>query len=158
MKSRARILVVDDEPLMRRMVRGILVGKAYCVETASDVADALEKLAKSPFDIVVTDLRMPQTDGFELLAQVKQRWPGIGVIVMTGFGDAKTPDRARDKGADEYITKPFNAREIEVIVERVCWRRMVLQGVSKPTPSMPAHAAPAKPCTPRTGSMLQAAG
>ncbi len=122
------MLVVDDEPLMRKMVRGILVGKGYCVETAGGVTDALDKLAKSGFDIVVTDLRIPEIDGFELLARVKQQWPNVGVIVMTGFGDAKTPDLARTKGADEYITKPFNAREIEVIVERVCWRRMVLQG------------------------------
>ena len=132
MKSRARVLVVDDEPLMRKMVRAILVGKGYCVETAGGAADALDKLARSGFDIVVTDLRMPEIDGFEILARVKQQWPNVGVIVMTGFGDAKTPDRARAKGADEYITKPFNAREIEVIVERVCWRRMVLQGAGAP--------------------------
>jgi DNA-binding NtrC family response regulator len=132
MKSRARVLVVDDEPLMRKLVRGVLVGKGYCVETAGGVTDALDKLAKSGFDIVVTDLRMPEIDGFELLARVKRHWPNVGVIVMTGFGDAKTPDRARAKGADEYITKPFNAREIEVIVERVCWRRMVLQGTGAP--------------------------
>jgi DNA-binding NtrC family response regulator len=145
MKSRARVLVVDDEPLMRKMVRGILVGKGYCVETAADAADAMRKIARSGFDIVMTDLRMPEVDGLKLLAEIKRHWPDLGVIVMTGFGDARTADKARARGADEYITKPFNAREIEVIVERVCWRRMVLQGMGGP--SRPA-ASPEEPCEP----------
>jgi len=155
MKSRARILVVDDEPLMHKLVRGILVGKGYCVETAGDATNALDKLAKSGFDIVITDLRMPQTDGFELLAKIKGQWPDVGVIVMTGFGDARTPDRALAKGADEYITKPFNVREIEVIVERVCWRRMVLQGLRKPVPSTDSAAGPARPLEQQKNNEIQ---
>lgn len=125
MKSRARVLVVDDEHLMRRMVRSILVKEGYSVTQAVDGDDALAKLEKSRFDIVITDINMPGSDGFQLLSAIRQANPEIGVIVMTGFGDSTTPDRARQLGADEYITKPFNAREIEVIVERVCWRRLV---------------------------------
>ncbi|GAB4327893.1 MAG: hypothetical protein Kow0074_23470 [Candidatus Zixiibacteriota bacterium] len=125
MKSRARVLIVDDEPLMRRLVRRILVKEGYCVVQASDVTEALAKMAKTRFDIVITDIYMPESDGFELLTATKEKYPDTGVIVMTGFGDPSTPDQARALGADEYITKPFNEREIEVIVERVCWRRMV---------------------------------
>lgn len=125
-KSRARILVVDDEQLLRRMVRSVLAPKGYATEMAHDAEDALAKQSKSPFEIVITDIRMPgMADGFNLLKIIKSQWPDTAVIVMTGYGDVRTPDRARELGADEYITKPFNAREIEVIVERVCWRRMV---------------------------------
>ncbi|MBD3298344.1 MAG: response regulator [candidate division Zixibacteria bacterium] len=125
MKSRARVLIVDDEALMRRLVRSILIKEGYFVAQASGVEDALAKLKKSHFDIVITDICMPDSDGFDLLTAVKKNHPDTGVIVMTGFGDASTPDQARTLGADEYFTKPFNEREITVIVERVCWRRMV---------------------------------
>lgn len=125
MKSRARVLIVDDEALMRRLVRRILIKEGYFIAQASGVEDALAKLQKSHFDIVITDICMPDADGFELLTAVKEKHPDTGVIVMTGFGDPSTPDRARALGADEYFTKPFNEREITVIVERVCWRRMV---------------------------------
>lgn len=155
MKSRARVLVVDDEALMRKMVRGILGAKGYCVESSADAHGALKKLEESGFDLVITDLRMPDCDGFELLSQIKATWPDVGVVVMTGFGDAHTPDRAREKGADEYITKPFNAREIEVIVERVCWRRIVLQGGGRPIPSPETIAPPIKKHKPRKSKALQ---
>jgi DNA-binding NtrC family response regulator len=125
MKSRARVLVVDDERLMRRLVRQILVREGYSVVTSADATDANRKLAKSRFDIVITDLRMPDTDGFELIRNLKSGHPGVSVIVMTGFGDVDTADEVRRLGADEYFTKPFNEREIQVIVERICWRRMV---------------------------------
>jgi len=125
MKSRARVLVVDDEPLMRKLVRGILVREGYSVALAQCGEEALEKLGRTNFDIVISDLCMPEFDGFDLLTTIKKTWPALSVVVMTGFGDAKTADDARRLGADEYITKPFNSREIEVIVERVCWRRLV---------------------------------
>ena len=125
MKSRARVLVVDDEQLMRRLVRTILVREGYSVATAPGADEALEKLKKTRFDIVITDLQMPGSHGFALVRNIKENWPAVGVIVMTGFGDADTADQARRNGADEYVTKPFNEREIQVIVERICWRRMV---------------------------------
>jgi DNA-binding NtrC family response regulator len=154
MKSRARVLVVDDEPLMRQMVRRILVSKGYCVETSGSAADALEKLATAGFDMVITDLSMPEVDGLDLLAQIKEQWPDVGVIMMTGFGDARTADKARARGADEYITKPFNSREIEVIVERVCWRGMVLHGTSKPVSAPRLRGGPGRLAKPqRNGSL-----
>jgi CheY-like chemotaxis protein len=125
MKSRARVLVIDDEALMRKLVRKILIKEGYSVTTASGPPEALQKLSQSNFDIVITDLRMPEVDGFSFVAQLRELHAATNLIVMTGFGDAETADQVRAHGADEYITKPFNEREIQVIVERVCWRRMV---------------------------------
>ena len=146
MKSRARVLVIDDEHLMRNLVRGILVKEGYSVATASGPPDALQKLDSSRFDIIITDLRMPEVDGFSFIAQLKERYPGTCLIVMTGFGDADTADDVRARGADEYITKPFNEREIQVIVERVCWRRTVAKRTSSkraPAPQNTSNQVPA---------------
>lgn len=145
MKSRARVLIVDDEPLMRKLVRSILVREGYSVALAPSGTEALEKLGRTAFDIVITDLSMPDYDGFSLLTTMKRTWPAVSVIVMTGFGDARTADEARRLGADEYVTKPFNTREIEVIVERVCWRRMV-SGASN------GEDAPTRPTLPTAGN------
>jgi DNA-binding NtrC family response regulator len=139
MKSRARVLVVDDERLMRRLVRQILIREGYTVVTSPDAAEAIRKLAKSRFDIVITDLRMPDTDGFKLIKDLKSRYPSLSIIVMTGFGDVDTADEVRRHGADEYVTKPFNEREIQVIVERVCWRRMVCKDGAKTRLRSPAE-------------------
>jgi YesN/AraC family two-component response regulator len=120
MKSRARILVVDDEELLRKMVRNILVRVGYgSVKCASDGDAALEKLSKRRYHIMITDIRMPEMSGLELLVKVRDLYPELAVVVMTGFGDLHTPEEARNLGAAEYITKPFKASEIEVIVERV---------------------------------------
>jgi two-component system NtrC family response regulator len=154
MKSRARVLVVDDEPLMRRLVRRILVSKGYCVETSGSATDALDRLATPGFDMVITDLSMPEADGLDLLVRIKEQWPDVGVIVMTGFGDARTADKACTRGADEYITKPFNSREIEVIVERVCWRRMVLHGTRRPVSAPHPGRDPGRPEKPRRNGKL----
>jgi DNA-binding NtrC family response regulator len=145
MKSRARVLVIDDEHLMRKLVRGILIKEGYSVATASGPQDALQKLGNSRFDIAITDLRMPEVDGFTFITELRQLHPDTGLIVMTGFGDAGTADEVRRRGADEYITKPFNEREIQVIVERVCWRRMVARkplGESAASPPIAASQIP----------------
>ena len=146
MKSRARVLVIDDEALMRKLVRAILVKEGYSVATASGPPDALQKLRSTRFDIVISDLRMPEVDGFSFIAQLNERYPDTCLIVMTGFGDADTADEVRARGADEYITKPFNEREIQVIVERVCWRRMVARrssGERAAVPRFPSIQVPA---------------
>ena len=134
MKSRAHILVVDDEALLRKMLRAILVREGFnAVQCASDGEAAMDKLAKQRYDVVITDVRMPRMSGIELLIKVKEKYPHIAVVVMTGFGDVHTPEEARSLGADEYITKQFKAREIEVIVERVRMRQMV-GGIKSKTP------------------------
>ena len=135
MKSRAHILVVDDEALLRKMLRTILVREGFnAVKCTNDGETALAKLAKERFDIVITDVRMPGMDGMELLSKIKEQYPEIAVVVMTGYGDMNTPEQARLLGADEYITKPFKATEIEVIVERVRIRQLV-SGAKLPSAS-----------------------
>ena len=132
MKSRAHILVVDDERVVRDVLQNILLHEGYSrVVRASDGQVAMDKLAKERFDVVITDVKMPMMSGIELLIKIKELYPHIAVIVITGFGDVHTPEEAQSLGADEYVTKPIQAREIAVIVERVRMRQMVTRGDTK---------------------------
>jgi len=116
------ILVVDDEQLLRDLLAKILTREGYRADTAVDGVEALEKLSQNRYHLIVSDIRMPRLNGFELLKEVKQKYPELGVIMMTAYGDSFSVKDSLLLGADEYITKPFKSFEINLIVERVCWR------------------------------------
>ena len=122
MKSTITILVVDDEQMMRDLLSKILTRDGYNVLTAEDGQAALEVLEKSTVDLIISDMKMPRLNGFELLKVVKKDHPGIGIIMMTAYGDTYTVKDALLLGADEYITKPFKSFEVSLIVERAYWR------------------------------------
>lgn len=122
MKSTVSILVIDDEEMMRNLLTKILGRDGYSVTTAADGESALEILEQGQVDLIISDLRMPGLDGFELLKIVKQKYPDMGVIMMTAFGDTYTVKDALLLGADEYITKPFKSFDISLVVERAYWR------------------------------------
>jgi DNA-binding NtrC family response regulator len=124
MKEDAKILVVDDEAIMRNLMLKILENEGYRVTLANCHDEAINLLEKQDFQLVLTDVKMPGTDGFELLQEIKNRWPQTTVIVMTGYGDASSVKEALGMGADEYITKPFKSHEISLIMERAYWRRL----------------------------------
>ncbi len=122
MKSEISILIVDDEQTMRTLLEKILAREGYCMYTAGDGIEALEFMQKTPVDLVISDMKMPRMDGFDLLTNIKKDYPGVGVIIMTAYGDTYTVKDALLLGADEYITKPFKSYEISLVVERAYWR------------------------------------
>ncbi|TET95640.1 MAG: response regulator [Candidatus Zixiibacteriota bacterium] len=122
MKSSVSILIVDDEEMMRTLLNRILSREGYKIRSAEDGVVALEVLKAEKFDIIISDMKMPRMDGFELLKIVKKEYPKIGVIIMTAYGDTYTVKDALLLGADEYITKPFKSYEISLVVERAYWR------------------------------------
>ena len=122
MKSEISILIVDDEPTMRNLLEKILAREGYQMHSLGDGYAALEYLKSNHVDIVVSDMKMPKMDGFELLKNIKEHHPGVGVIIMTAYGDTYTVKDALLLGADEYITKPFKSYEISLVVERAYWR------------------------------------
>lgn len=122
MKEDVTILVVDDEEMLRKVIHKILTKEGYDVHLASSGTEALEILSREEIDLVITDVKMPEMDGFDLLKQMKENYPKLGIIVMTAFGDAYTVRDALMLGADEYITKPFKSYEIVMVVERAYWR------------------------------------
>ena len=122
MKSSVSILIVDDEEMMRTLLNRILSQEGYKIRSAEDGVVALEVLKAEKFDIIISDMKMPRMNGFELLKIVKKEYPQIGVIIMTAYGDTYTVKDALLLGADEYITKPFKSYEISLVVERAYWR------------------------------------
>ncbi len=115
------ILVVDDDVTIREMISKILSRNGYQVILASDGFEALNLLEQEQIKIVITDMKMPEMDGMELIELISKNYPDIKIIVITAFDDIYTIKDAIIKGADEYITKPFNSHEINIIVERAYW-------------------------------------
>ena len=113
------ILLIDDEPLMRLSMLDALKAVGYDVHAAATGQEGLEKLGKETFEIVITDLRLPGSDGLALLQVCKQRSPRTEVIVITAHGSVETAVEAMKRGAYDYITKPFSMEELLLIVERV---------------------------------------
>jgi len=123
-EDKLKILVVDDEAILRSLLEKILVKEGYEVSLAQTGTEALEMLESEQLDIMITDIKMPEIDGFELLRQAKQIHPNLGVIMMTAYADAFSVKDALLLGADDYITKPFKSVEISMIVERAYWRSL----------------------------------
>src|ERR1700755_3434907 len=114
----ARILVVDDEKFIRDIIADFLAMEGYVVRTAADGAQAAEELRRSPFDLAISDLKMPRMGGLELLREVSEVHPDTMTIIMTGFGTVETAIDAMKRGAYDYILKPFKVEEVIHIVQR----------------------------------------
>ena len=115
----AKILVVDDEQFVRDLLVKILARKGHQVRGAADAQAALDALARETFDLVLTDVVMPGIDGFELLRRVKGAWPGMKVVVLTGYARRQSISDFLLYGADEYLAKPFQVHELLAAVDRV---------------------------------------
>jgi two-component system response regulator AtoC len=113
------LLIIDDEPLMRLSVMDALKAVGYDVRAASTGQEGLDLLRKEPFDVVISDLRLPGASGLELLQSCKQLSPKTEVILITAHGSVETAVEAMKVGAYDYITKPFSMEELLLIVERV---------------------------------------
>jgi ATP-dependent Lon protease len=123
---RASILIVDDEEIARKNLEHILKKENYAVATAADGMDALEKVADSAFDVVMTDLKMSNIDGIALLEKIKSRHPGTMVIMMTGHASIDSAVETIRKGAFHYITKPFKLDEVRATVREAVEKRFSL--------------------------------
>ena len=118
-----RILVVDDEPLMRDFLIETLQRRKHLVDSAGNGAQAIAKVRGEAFDLVITDIRMPEASGLEVLEAVKKANPDTEVIMITAFGTIETAVEAMKLGAFDFITKPFFADAIELKVDRALERQ-----------------------------------
>jgi len=117
MSTLNRILVVDDEQSMRELLSIMLRKEGYEVVTADNGEKALKAVQNDIFDLVITDLKMPQMDGMTLLKAVKESSPDTIVIIITAFGTTEGAEKARLLGAYDYIGKPFNNDEIKLVIQ-----------------------------------------
>ena len=114
----SRILVVDDEPSVTDALQMILVDLGHRVDSAKTVGEATELLKGSPYDLVFTDLRLPDASGIDLLEQIKRDTPDAQVILMTAHGSLDITIEAIKRGAFYYIEKPFTPNQVTMLVER----------------------------------------
>jgi len=113
-----KILVVDDEDYMREIVRQALEGAGFQVEEAATGGAALEMMRRYPYDVIVTDLRLPGANGEKLLQEALTIFPETIVIIMTGYGNIQTAVDAIRQGAYDYLPKPFQLDEMVMRVEK----------------------------------------
>jgi len=123
-----KILVVDDEAPIREMIKkGLSQMGGYSVEVAQNGAEAIEKIEKDIFDLVLTDLKMPKMDGLELLKNIKGTRPEVMVILMTAYGSIETAVEAMRIGANDYITKPIDLNELLIHISKVQKESLLLR-------------------------------
>ena len=105
--SKGRILVVDDEDIVRTSCIRTLSPEGYEVKLAKNGVEGLKMASEERFDLVLTDLKMPDMDGIEVLRIIKEKWPETAVIIVTGYQTVDTAVKAIKLGAYDYIEKPF---------------------------------------------------
>ena len=113
------ILIVDDEDATRELCRDIAMEMGLEVHTASTTGEALERLEQAPVDIVVTDLKVPELGGLELLKRISSMQPSSSVMVLTQYGTIETAVAATKLGARDYVTKPFHVEELRAKIQRL---------------------------------------
>lgn len=117
-KKPLRIMVIDDENIVGKRLAPALSKNGDLVETFTSGIPALDRFGEEPFDIVVTDIRMDEVDGLEVLEQVLQKAPETKVIIITGYATVEMAREALSKGAFDFIAKPFKPQDLRAIIER----------------------------------------
>ncbi|UCB52008.1 MAG: sigma-54-dependent Fis family transcriptional regulator [Candidatus Zixiibacteriota bacterium] len=123
---KAKILVVDDEEIVLRSCRKILQGGGHEVTTALSGQEAFGLLESETFDIVITDMKMPGIDGLQVLESIKEKYPDVAVIMITGYSTVQSAVQAMKLGAFDYIPKPFTPDEVLVVVEKALEKKSLI--------------------------------
>ena len=116
---KARVVVVDDEPQIRELLKAALKREGYQVSTYDDGRKALKEIEAEPIDVLITDLRMPTISGLDLIRTAKETRPQLGSVLITAFASTETAVQALRFGADDYLTKPFSIDALRKVVGRV---------------------------------------
>lgn len=119
MAEKNRILVVDDEDALRTVLSSELESEGYEVDQAADGDQAMAIVQKKPFHLVLLDIKMPKVDGFEVLKFMKEKYPHVKVIMLTGFADLKNAIESKKLGAEDFVSKPYDLVDLLTTIERV---------------------------------------
>ena len=113
------ILVLDDEPIVCKRLKPAFQKAGYDVETFTDSAAALQRMTERPFHVIITDLKMEGTDGFQVLERARELLPQARIVVITGFATLDTAKESFRKGAFDFVAKPFKLGGIIECVRRL---------------------------------------
>ena len=117
MDRNTRILIVDDDENIRKVLTTILEDEGYDVETADTAKTAIEKTERKTYNIALIDIRLPDMEGIELLTKMKATTPRLRKIIITGYPTMQNAVEAVNKGADAYVLKPFNVEKVLNIIK-----------------------------------------
>lgn len=116
--QRLEVLLLDDEPIVGRRLKPALAKIGCDVEVFQDPEAALSRLSQKQFPIVVTDIRMDQIDGLQVLEFVRERWPETRVVMITGYAMMSLAREAMEKGAYDFIAKPFKPDDLRAVIAK----------------------------------------
>src|ERR1700690_3970879 len=145
MTALRKVLVVDDDPVVRKSFDRVLSGKGYAVITAENGEEALNKLSQEKYDVVYTDIRMPGMSGLEVAEKIKARQPWTPVVIITGYGNDAAEARAKAAGVANFLHKPLSPELIEGSAHDALTAPVI-------EPEIPVAAAPA-PATESRGAL-----
>jgi two-component system response regulator AtoC len=123
MTDNKRILIVDDDETVRWSYQRSLQGIACNIATAGNGEEALETMARNPFDVVLLDMRMPGQDGLSVLRTIKQRWPESEVVIITGYPTVDSAKEAVRLGACDYVAKPVGPQDVIDVADAAMTRK-----------------------------------
>lgn len=126
-----RILIIDDEPMTCKQLERLLGQNGYVVTTGGSAEEGLAKLEKRDIDVVITDLRLPGMSGVELTKRMRETFPDVPVVVMTGYAEIKTAVEVLKLGASDYLVKPFSAAAIHESVRNVVEKARVFMDIRR---------------------------
>lgn len=118
-KKGIKILLVDDDDGVRSSFTALLTKRGYDIDPKSSGMEAIKSLKKTSYDILITDLKMPNMNGLDLLKEARKIDSELGVIIMTGYGEIASYLEAMDLGAIEYLNKPVKTSDLEIIITRL---------------------------------------
>ncbi len=122
----ANILIVDDEQSYRQLLSLVFEEQGNSIRTAMNGRQALELLQTEPADVIISDVKMPDMDGIEMLRAVRETLPDVGVILMTAYASVETAREAFKLGADDFIQKPFDVEELKLIVRKTIEKQALI--------------------------------
>ena len=125
-ESKITCLVVDDEAPLRDALSRVIEESGYRCCTAGSGAEALDVLEKADIPIVLSDIRMPQMDGVQLLGKIRERWPNVAVLVVTAVAEVEVAVACLQMGALDYLTKPFQLKEVKARIEQALEKRQLI--------------------------------
>ncbi|MEW5762452.1 MAG: response regulator [Bacillota bacterium] len=117
--GRGMLLIVDDQPAIRQLIREALAGEGYEVKTAASGCEAIAFVAARRPDLIITDLKMPGMNGLEMLAEIQRIAPGIPVILITAYGELSSTQEAERVGVRRLLIKPFDINDLRAVVRRL---------------------------------------
>jgi len=124
-QGRARILVVDDEHHVRMSLVHALMSFGYIVYNCSTAQEAVDSVHRQSYDILLTDLMMPDMDGMQLLSKIRKIDPTVSVVMMTAHGSIETAVEAMKLGADDYLLKPMELNVLEILIQKIVSKRVL---------------------------------